>query len=320
MAFTFVRPDRSPTARLFAFTPAPAREVARPRPARATTDRTVVGILAILGSTIAFPLSDLAAQSLMGALPSIEVAWLRYMVFGLIVLPLLARGGGRVLRTAKPGLQLLRGAMSACSTLAALVSFKFLGVPEATAIGFVAPVIVTALAVLFLGETVGLRRWAAALAALVGVVVIVQPGGDSFQPAAVLPLAGAFASAVAVICTRRNTTDSAATTVLYSAIIGTIILSGLVCFDWVTPTLAQLQTAVVVGLFGALGTLLQVIAYRIAPASLLAPVTSMQLVFAGGLSYVLLGTIPTTGMLTGGAIIGASALYTGYRERVRGAV
>lgn len=273
--------------------------------------------MAILASTVSFPLSDLAAQSLMPALPSIEVAWLRYVVFFLATLPLLLQGR-RALASVRPGLQVLRGTMSACSTLAAIMSFKYLPVPETTAIGFVAPVVVTGMAVVVLGEKVGLRRWSAALVALFGVLVIVQPGGSSFRPAALIPLLGAVASAAAVIGTRLNKNDAASATLLYSTSIGTLILSGLVVFDWKTPDTAQLETVLVMGIFGALGSFLQVIAYRLAPASLLAPFTFLQLIWAAGLSFLVLGTVPHVGMFCGGAIIAASAVYTALRERAKG--
>ncbi|WP_131194473.1 DMT family transporter [Lichenihabitans psoromatis] len=284
-----------------------------------TADRSALGIAAILASTMAFPLSDLAAQSLMTSLPPLEVAWLRYVVFLLATLPLLARGR-RSVTAVRPGLQLLRGGMAALSTLAAILSFKYLAVPETTAIGFVAPVMVTALAMIFLGEKVGIRRWSAAIAALIGVLIIVQPGGSSFRLAALIPLAGAVASAVAVIGTRLNKQDTASTSILYSALIGTVMLSALVVFDWTTPDPAQIKVVIAVGLFGGLGSLMQVVAYRFAPASLLAPFTYVQLLWASGLSFLFLGTVPTVGMVVGSAIIAASAIYTAYRERVKGVV
>ncbi len=280
-------------------------------------DRTVLGILAILVSTASFPLSDFAAQSLMVDLPPIEIAWLRYAVFFLSVLPVLGRGPA-VLRSGRPGLQVMRGAGSALSTLGAIVAFHFLTVPTATAIGFVAPVMVTALAALILREAVGLRRWAAALVALAGVLVIVQPGGDSFRLAALIPLGGAAASAVAVVCTRLNAADGPGTTVLYSAGTGLLMLTVLVLADWHTPTLPDLGVALIVGLFGALGSALQVFAYRIAPASLLAPFTYTQLIWASGLGFLLFGSAPGAAMAVGGGLIAFSAIYTAWRERQRG--
>ena len=301
-------------AAAFRFAPALPRNARAP--AAAPADRKLVGILAIIGGTICFPMSDIMAQSLMGALPPLEVAWLRYCVFFAASLPLLLRGGA-ALRSARPGLQVLRGSMTCTATVAALVAFKYLPVPDTTAIGFVCPVFVTALAGSILKEAVGLRRWLAALVALGGVLVIVQPGAASFQPVALLPLFGAGAAALAVICTRVNRGDDARTTILYTTSVGTLLLTGLASFDLVMPTPAEFQVILVVGLFGAAGSVLQVVGYRMAPASLLAPFTYLQLLVASGLSFVLLGTVPHVSMAVGAAVIVGSAVYTASRERVR---
>lgn len=276
-----------------------------------------MGISAIVASTICFPISDTLAQSLMGTLPPIEVAWLRYCVFFIAALPLLLQGG-TTLRSARPGLQVLRGAMTCAGTMAALVAFKQLPVPDTTAIGFVCPVFVTGLAGLILKERIGLRRWLAALAALGGVLVIVQPGAASFQPVAVLPLFGAAAGALAVICTRLNRTDDPRTTILYSAGMGTLLLTGAAAFDLVMPTAGEWRVILLVGLCGGAGSVLQIVGYRLAPASLLAPFTYLQLIVASGLGFWLLGAVPHLSMAIGAAVIAGSAVYTAYRERVRG--
>lgn len=319
MSLSSVRPaafvhSRGATALRFA--PATPREV-RASVAAPAADRKLLGILAIIGGTICFPMSDIMAQSLMGALPPLEVAWLRYCVFFGASLPLLLRGGA-VLRSARPGLQILRGTMTCAATVAALVAFKSLPVPDTTAIGFVCPIFVTALAGLVLKEAIGLRRWLASLVALGGVLVIVQPGAAAFQPVALLPLFGAAAAALAVICTRVNRGDDPRTTILYTTGVGTLLLTGLASSDLVMPTLAEAEVILAVGLCGAAGSVLQVIGYRLAPASLLAPFTYLQLLVASGLSFVLLGAVPHASMALGAAVIAGSAVYTAYRERVRG--
>lgn len=318
MSLSLARPAaflHSRGAAAFRYAPAVPRRGRAPA-ATPAADRKRLGIAAIVGGTICFPMSDIMAQSLMGALPPLEVAWLRYCVFFLAALPLLM-GGGAVLRSARPGLQVLRGSMTCAATVAALIAFKYLPVPDTTAIGFVCPVFVTALAAVVLKEAVGLRRWLAALAALGGVLIIVQPGAASFQPIALLPLFGAGAAALGVICTRLNRDDDARTTILYTTGVGTLLLTGAASFDLVMPTPAEFGVILVVGLFGALGSVLQVVGYRMAPASLLAPFTYLQLIAASGLSFVLLGTVPHVSMAVGAAVIAGSAVYTAWRERVR---
>ncbi len=231
-------------------------------------ERKLVGILAFLACTALFPISDTAAKSLTAGLPAIEVAWLRYLVFVTMTVPILLRGRG-VLRTRRPGLQIGRAVASAASTVIAILSFSFLPVAESTAISFVAPVAVTAMAALFLGEKVGLRRWVAALVGLAGVVVIVQPGTSAFQLASLIPLFGSLASAASTITTRMVRAERPDATLFYSAVIGFLVLSVIVVFQWRMPTWPQVAIGGFVGFFATLASLMQVYAYRHAPASLL---------------------------------------------------
>ncbi len=306
-----------PPARVLAARPAvtaPAKTVSVPllRP-----ERTLVGILALLVSAALFPVSDVVSKVLTASLPGIEVAWLRYLVFVVMTVPLLLRGGG-VLRTARPGAQVGRAVAAAASTSLFIVAFGVMPVANATAVGFMAPVVVTAMAALVLREKVGVRRWSAALVGLAGVVVIVQPGGSTFALASLIPLCGSIASASAVIGTRLVKDDQPETTLLYAALIGFAVVSVVTASVWQTPTWNQVAVGGITGFFATLASLMQVYAYRNAPASLLAPFSYTQLLWAAGLGYFVFGTVPGPAMLVGAAIIAASGIYTGWREAVRG--
>ena len=290
----------------------PAVEIA----VAAKPERTLVGILALLASTALFPISDNASKVLTTSLPSIEVAWLRYLVFVIMTVPLLLRGRD-VLRTTRPGLQVGRAMASAASTVLFIVAFGVMPVANATAIGFLAPVVVTAMAALFLREKVGIRRWSAALVGGVGVMVIVQPGGSTFDVASFVPLFGSIASALAVIGTRLVKDERPETTLFYSAVTGFAVISVLAAFTWQTPSWNQVAVGGIVGFFATLASLMQIFAYRNAPASLLAPFSYTQLVWAAALGYLAFGTVPGPSMLLGAAIIAASGIYTAWREAVR---
>lgn len=290
---------------------APLAEIASAAP-----ERTLVGILALLASTALFPISDTASKLLTTTLPAIEVAWLRYLVFVIMTVPLLLRGHG-VLHTARPGLQVGRAMAGAASTVLFIVAFGVMPVANATAIGFLAPVVVTAMAAMFLREKVGLRRWSAALVGLAGVMVIVQPGGSTFDVASFIPLFGSVASALGIIGTRLAKEERPETTLLYSAVIGFAVISVLTVFAWQTPTWNQVAIGGIVGFFATLASLMQIFAYRNAPASLLAPFSYTQLVWAAALGYLAFGTVPGPSMLLGTAIIAASGIYTAWREAVR---
>jgi drug/metabolite transporter (DMT)-like permease len=173
----------------------------RPAPARA--DRPLRGIALILLSTVFLGTSDITSKYLSATLPSIEIAWIRFVVFALIMLPAMLPGSPLfALRTGRPGLQATRGAMLLGSSLLFISGLRYLPIAEASATSFIAPLFVTALSIVFLGERVGLRRWLATAAGLVGVLIILRPGTNAFHAAAFFPVASALAWAGTLVMTR----------------------------------------------------------------------------------------------------------------------
>ncbi len=276
------------------------------------------GILLVVASTVFLASSDSAAKLLSGAIPTIEIVWLRYFGFCLIMLPIIAFGGfGKALRPQRPGLLVLRGFGLLGSSLLFITSLQFLPIAAATAIAFVSPVFVTALSVPLLGERVGWRRWAAAVIGLIGVLVIVRPGTSAFHPASILPACSALLWALTLILTRRmGGYDGPAVTLAFAAVIGFAVSSAVVPFVWVPPGRDVLLLGAFVGIASTIGHWLVVLAYRHAEASVLATFSYSQLVWASILSVLVFDTIPDGWTLAGSALIIASGLYMGYRERV----
>ena len=205
-------------------------EVRRPSacnqaPARA--DRPFKGIALILASTIFLGTSDVTAKYLSATLPSIEITWIRFLVFALIMLPAMLPGSPLfALQTNRLGLHLLRGLAMLGSSLFFISGLRFLPIAEASATGFVSPLFVTALSIVFLGEKVGLRRWIATGVGLIGVIIILRPGTGAFHPAAFFPLVSALAWACTLIMTRMMSgTERAITTMAYSSIVGRLSCS-----------------------------------------------------------------------------------------------
>jgi drug/metabolite transporter (DMT)-like permease len=285
----------------------------------ATRQTPLWGVLLIVASTVFFACSDVITKALASSLPAVEIAWLRYVTFSLLVIPLLLReGGSTVLRSRRPGLQVLRGLGMAFSALLFISSLRFLPVADATAINFISPILITALSIPFLGEVVGWRRWTAAFVGLLGVLIVIRPGTSSFELAAILPLLGATCWAGAAIVTRMMSgTDSSVTTLAYSAFVGAAVLSALVPFGWVTPSWPEIGLGLCVGVLSTIGHWLVILAYRHASASTIAPFSYIQLLWAGALGYAAFGSMPDLWTVVGIAIIAASGLYTAYRERVR---
>ena len=298
--------------------PLPEKKSAiRKAPARA--DRPFKGIVLILASTIFLGASDVTAKYLSATLPSIEIAWIRFLVFALIMTPAMMPGSPLfALQTKRLGLHLMRGAALLGSSLFFISGLRFLPIAEASATGFVAPLFVTALSIIFLGEKVGLRRWAATAVGLIGVLIILRPGTGAFHPAAFFPLVSALAWACTLIMTRMMSgTERAITTMTYSSIAGLLILSALVPFVWVTPTWHDIAFGIFIGVASTAGQWIVVLAFRYADASVLAPFSYTQLLWVSVLGFLIFGEVPDVYTVTGAAFIVASGLYTAHRERVR---
>ena len=293
------------------------KPVDRAAPARA--DRPFRGIALILVSTVFLGASDVTAKYLSGTLPSIEIAWIRFLVFAAIMFPAMVPGSPLfALRTPRRGLQLLRGAALLGSSLFFISGLRFLPIAEASATGFVSPLFVTALSIIFLGESVGLRRWLATALGLVGVLIILRPGTSAFHPAAFFPLVSALAWAGTLIMTRMMSGRERAVTIMtWSSIAGVCILSALVPFVWVAPSLNDVLFGVFIGIASTAGQWVVVLAFRYADASVLAPFSYTQLLWVSILGFLIFGEIPDVWTVTGAVFIVASGLYTAHRERIR---
>jgi drug/metabolite transporter (DMT)-like permease len=314
-----VTPPPAAAARLdSAELPLPEKKSAAPKaPARA--DHPFKGIALILTSTIFLGTSDVTAKYLSATLPSIEITWIRFVTFALIMVPAMVPGSPLfALQTGRLSLHLLRGLTILGSSLFFISGLRFLPIAEASATGFVAPLLVTALSIVFLSEKVGLRRWIATGVGLIGVIIILRPGTGAFHPAAFFPLVSALCWACTLIITRMMSgTERAITVMAYSSIVGLVMLSALVPSVWVAPSWHDIAFGIFIGVASTLGQWIVVLAFRYADASVLAPFSYTQLLWVSILGFLIFGEVPDVWTVTGTAFIVASGLYTAHRERVR---
>jgi drug/metabolite transporter (DMT)-like permease len=240
-------------------------------------------------------------------------------VFALIMVPAMLPGSPLyALRSDRRGLQLMRGAALLASSLFFISGLRFLPIAEASATTFVSPLFGTALAIVFLGESVGVRRWLATAVGLIGVVIILRPGTGAFHPAAFFPIVSALAWACTLIMTRMlSGRERAITTMTYSAITGVFILSALVPFVWVAPSWHDILFGIFIGVASTAGQWIVVLAFRYADASVLAPFSYTQLLWVSILGFIIFGEVPDIWTVTGAVFIVASGLYTAHRERMR---
>jgi drug/metabolite transporter (DMT)-like permease len=141
-----------------------------------------------------------------------------------------------------------------------------------------------------------------------GVLVVMRPGGSAFQPAALWGLGSAMSWAVATILTRKLSPAPAASMLLWSSVTGLVVLTMLLPFVFVPLSLADLAMTVLLGVVASSGQLLMVMAFRHAPASLLAPFSYLQLLWATFSGWLVFASLPDVWTLAGGMIIAASGL------------
>jgi drug/metabolite transporter (DMT)-like permease len=293
------------------------KNVGRRAPAR--VDHPFKGIALVLLSTVFLGCSDVTAKYLSTSLPSIEITWIRFVTFALLFTPvMLPRSPLYAMHTKRLGLQLMRGAALLGSSLFFITGLGFLPIAEASATGFVSPLFVTALSIIFLSEKVGMRRWIATAIGLMGVMIILRPGSIAFHVAAVFPIISAFCWAAALILTRMiSGREAVVTTMAYSALTGVAILTAMVPFVWVTPSWTAIGLGIVIGVASTVGQWIVVLAYRYGDASVLAPFSYTQLLWVSILGFFIFGELPDVWTITGAAFIVASGLYIAHRERIR---
>ena len=230
-----------------------------------------------------FATLDTVTKYVSTGVPLLMALWFRYAFQALattaVVLPL--RGWG-VLRTAHPKFQALRGVLLLGSSLFAFFSLKFMPVGEFTAIVMLTPLVITLLASTSLGERVGAARWALVCGGFAGTLVIIRPGHEAFEWAALLPLGLVVTNSwFQVLTSKMAKTEDPLTMQLYTGWVGTLLASLPLPWVWATlPSNSLWGWLAVMGLSATVGHFLLILAYQRVPAATLAPYQYTQIGFA----------------------------------------
>jgi drug/metabolite transporter (DMT)-like permease len=277
-------------------------------------------IVLITTSVLCFTILDAVVKSLTQRYPVPMLVWARYGVQALaMAVWLLPQMGTALLRTRRLRLQLVRAAILPFSSLCFFSALKFLPLAEATAINYSTPVLVIILAVVFLGERMTRARIALVIAGIAGMFLIVRPGSEVFQGAALLALGAAVFYGTFQILTRKLAAEDARVLLFYPAVVGTLMMSAGLPWYGVTLEMPWIDVALVVaaGLLGTVGHFLFILAFQRAPASALTPFTYAQLVWATLIGWLAFGNFPDAWTLAGMAVIAGSGLLIALHERRR---
>lgn len=261
---------------------------------------------------------DALGKHLMQHLPPPQVVWARYTFHTLLVgLIFGARHHRHFLRPRRPALQLLRGLCLLGVSLGMYYAIRSVPLGEATAIMFLAPILVTLLAGWLLAEPLKLVHLLALAVGFAGVLLILRPGSSGFQATLLLPLGSAVLLAFYFILTRRlRDQDSEVTTLFHTTVAGSLGLSLAMTWQWVPPTTAEWPALVLMGILGASGHLMLIRGFHLATASSLSPWLNMQILAAALYGSLLFGDPLTLPFALGAFLIALGGIMV-WRTRDR---
>ena len=271
---------------------------------------TAIFLISIVDTICKFFTKDLhAIQIVWGYLIGINVTlWIFFFIRGEKL--------SKLVKSNRLVLQLIRPAFLICSISSLFLGLTYLPIAEATAIGFVAPLFITALSVPILREKVGIHRWSAVVIGFLGVIIIVRPGTEFWHIASIMPLLGAFFFALFQIMTRLlSSTENTYTTLFYTGIGGLGWSSLMVPFVWSPMLRIHFLVFFSIGIMGAIAHLCMISAFDRAEASFLAPYNYTKLLWVAVLGYIIFGDIPSLEMWLGAFIIVSAGFYVFSREK-----
>ena len=279
-----------------------------------------IAIALMCCTMICFTGLDTSSKWLGSRVPTIEIVWARYL--GALVISLLVARPWRrpaVLRSSRPGLQALRSALLLGSTFGSVLALHWLQLAESATIGFLTPIFVALLAAPLLGERVGREQIAAIVVGLIGVVIATRPGTSAFQPAVLIALGGVVVNSGYVIATRKLAgLDPSKTTLVWTQSASVVLLTPILPFVWRQPESAHVWLVMGgLGIFGAIGHGLLIVAHKFAPAPFLAPFFYTQLIWMIISGLLVFGNYPPIATLVGAALVALSGGWLALRERPR---
>ncbi|KUJ80710.1 hypothetical protein AVO45_06670 [Ruegeria marisrubri] len=275
-------------------------------------------ILFMVLAILCFSLMDATVKALAPQIGVLSALWVRYagqmMVVLLLVLPRLHQ----VVRTRYPLLQFLRSLLLLGATGFFFTGISRIPLTDATALMSLNPVMITLGAALFLGESLGPRRIIGIALAVLGAVIIIRPGSGVFQVAALYPVGAAICYSAYALLTRRVGPDEDPwTSLFYTGLVGTILLTLLAPAQWQAPESSGWVLILLVAGFGTMGQMLLIRAFSAGEASMLAPYAYSGLGFAALWSALFYAEFPDIWTICGTLVIAGAGLYVWHRETQR---
>ena len=257
------------------------------------------------------PIMDAVAKYLSWSLPVLQITWGRYFFTVIITLTFMLIFCRHLIRWSEDTkLQIVRGLILLSANLLFFYSISIISLAKALTLAFIHPLIVTALSPIFLGESVGLKRWTAVIIGFIGALIVIRPGFLEFNLASLAAFGCGICYGFYLMITRKlSNTDNPLLTLLFTGVVGTIILSAIMPAVWVAPTLNQWYLLASIGLVASVAHGFIIVSYRMAEASKLAPLGYSEIITNIIIGYYIFSDFPDLFTFIGLFIIMLSGIY-----------
>lgn len=281
-----------------------------------TVEGPVRGVGLYCLALVLFVVMGTLAKTLAGIYPIEQVVWARYFFHVMLILLIFPRRIASLFKTKRLGLQITRSVVVFAATVFGFTSLSIMPMAEVSAIGYVAPLIVTILSIVILKEKVGPRRLLAVAVGFVGVIAILRPDQASFSAWSLLPLAMAACYATFMIMTRLiRGAAPPLNSLFYTAIVGAVVATIPLPFIWQNPEPVHWLMFAAMGTIGGTGHFLMIKAFEQTEASMIAPFVYTELLWSIIAGAIFFAEVPGVGMLIGAFVIMGSGMFILYREQ-----
>lgn len=267
-----------------------------------------------------FATHDAVVKALGGTFATFQILFFSTLLsFPLVLLMLMRDATAGTLRPVHPWWSALRTLLVVITGSSAFYAFATLPLAQVYAIVFAQPLLITVLSIPILGERVGAHRWAAVAAGLVGVLVVIQPGTTAMTLGHYAAMAAAVCGATASVIVRKiGREERSAVLLLYPMMANFALMGAVMPLAYVPPEAADLAMFGLISVFGLLGGLLLIAAYRAGDAAVVAPMQYSQILWAAVFGALFFNEAPSASTWAGAAIIIGSGLYIVLRESLSG--
>ncbi len=246
---------------------------------------------------------------------AVQITFARAIVVLILLMPFIYKLGGlNFLKTKKPFLHFFRGLAGLTGNIMFFLAFQRLPVADVTVISQAVPIFSCILAIIFLGETIGWRRWTAITIGFLGVIIAINPSGD-IAVASLYALGGTLMWSTTIIFLRLlGSTEHPVKTVFYFMLVSFLITSIFQPFLWKDPSFKVILLFIGLGIAAFLTQLLMTYALQKAPASIVSPFNYTGIIWAIIFDYIIWNSHPMVATIFGGIIITISGIYIFKRE------